>query len=175
MPEIRPKDPYLRESGIVLLFVFSFGSFFLWYRSHLEESSHRNIWALNRKRDAETLWQQEFVDTVFPIILRVRGDRIEPACSAFGVEVSTISDLLCRNDRGDFTPELVALVKEVAATRKTAKRSLHLRARGAEQYFFCSICVYYDMHSDSTFIGIEVRETWNPSLMHHEEVVWLLP
>ena len=103
MPEIRPKDPYLRESGIVLLFVFSFGSFFLWYRSHLEESSHRNIWALNRKRDAETLWQQEFVDTVFPIILRVRGDRIEPACSAFGIEVA-------ESGRGDGRAELRALI-----------------------------------------------------------------
>ena len=29
------------------------------------------------------------------------------------------------------------------------------------------------MHSDSTFIGIEVRENWNPSLMHHEEALAL--
>jgi hypothetical protein len=111
-------------------------------------------------RDAETLWQQEFVDAIFPVILRVKGEMIDPPCSCFGVEVAKCSDLYFKNDRGEFRRELMSLVDEVAMTRKAARRNVTVRARGSEEEFCCSICVYYDLHSACTMIGVEIRENW---------------
>ena len=116
------------------------------------------------------MWQQGFVDTVFPIILRVEGGLIKPACTCFGGSVSDISDLLCRSDRrGAFEPQLVELVKEVTATKTTAKRILYIWARGALEEFFCSICVFFDTNSNLTVIGVEIRENLSMSAVDHHE------
>jgi hypothetical protein len=123
LPDLRPKEAFYFELAIVIFYLFLLGSFGVWYLSYLDESRHRSLWALNRKREAETVWQHEFVETVFPIILRVKEDRIEPACTSFGQEVSRISEILSRNDRGDFTPELEKIVKEVESA---AQESFYL-------------------------------------------------
>ena len=110
------------------------------------------------------------MDTVFPIILRVEGGLIKPACTCFGGSVSDISDLLCRSDRrGAFEPQLVELVKEVTATRTAAKRILYIWARGELEEFFCSICVFFDTNSNLTVIGVEIRENLSMSAADHDD------
>jgi hypothetical protein len=143
-----------------LLVLLSVGSFFIRLRAYWDDSSHRSCWALTRTRDTKTLWQQEFVDAIFTVILRVKDDRIEPPCNLLVVYVANLSFLVSKNDRGQFQPELMALVEEVTITRKPAKRNWLVRAKNSDEEFCCSICVYYDLHADSTVIGIEIRENW---------------
>ena len=118
----------------LLYAIVTLASFGIFIANGTVERIHRELWALLRMKDEESMWQQQLLHLVFPVVLHVQQDSIMPNDAFkqhFGVDVPKLEDLLSDSDGHDLA--IAALVKEVETTRTPAKRNLTFWSRNATQ------------------------------------------
>ena len=121
-------------SSSLLFAIVTAASFGILAANRIGEKNHRDLWALLRMKNEESVWQQELLHLVFPVVLHVQQGSIMPNDAFkqhFGVDVPKIEDLLSDSDGHDLA--IAALVKEVETTRTPAKRNLTFWSRNATQ------------------------------------------
>ena len=134
----------------------------IWYSRFLDEKKDRKLWALTRIREAESSWQRELLQLVFPIVVSVEDGRLKPLSLVqehFGGEVVELADLPSRKDDGTILAEIEELVDEVEATGHPAKRNSLIHPRGAERVFECSVCACNSV-SHGVILGFQINESW---------------
>ena len=128
------------------------------------ERSHRQMWALLRMRDVESIWQKELLRLVFPIVVLVESGNVESP-QAFkrhlGVEVANLTDLPALRNDGTTGFDVSSLVSEVESTGRPSKRSLVLHPRGAAELFRCSLYAVRPVYGTGAILGVEILETWS--------------
>ena len=146
---------------LLLLFV---GSFLIWIVNVFNERSHRQMWALLRMRDVESIWQKELLRLVFPIVVLVESGNVESP-QAFkrhlGVDVANLADLPALRNDGTSGFDVSSLVSEVESTGRPSKRSLVLHPRGAAELFRCSLYAVRPVYGTGAILGVEILETWS--------------
>jgi hypothetical protein len=168
VPSMRLQD----GGGTVLLLMLLIGvSSTIWVAGYLNEKKDREVYALTCQSEAKASWQQDLLELVFPIVVKVVDGNIAPLAQVqehFGGQVSQLDDLPSRRDDGGYDTEIAALVTEVEATRKAAKRNALIEPRGADKVFDCSVYACLELDGDGTVLGIEIRDYW-PAVPHDLE------
>ena len=70
----------LDDGGLtpVLFVIVTSASFGIFIANRAGERNHRELWALLRMKDEESVWQQELLHLVFPVVLHVKQGSLMP-------------------------------------------------------------------------------------------------